>query len=370
MRLVVCFSVLVLALIPVGVQAEETDELVQLQVVGEALIKDDNLPAARELAVADGLNKAVEQIVGALVYSETQVENYVLLKDSIRLRSAGYVTGYEIIDTWTEFDLCKVLLSVTVRKGMIIKDLDEMQLIIQRAGDPRVMVVITEKEPAKHLPVQLVEAEIMSALTEAGYRVVSAQPANRELFGRAYAGVRRAETMLIRQLGAEYQTDLLVLGEASTVILGQYHGLVSARASLQAVVVKAETGEVLTVGDLQETGVDLTEVAAAEKALSKAGREIGTRLRKDLALKLATENRITVYAKNISFNDLLLLQKELQNTHLVTRVELREFVERSATLTVVTTLLASQLAEYISGWQGCPAEITRVSNNLIELTGR
>ena len=87
-------------------------------------------------------------------------------------------------------------------------------------------------------------------------------------------------------------------------------------------------------------------------------------------MKLAVENKITIYVKNISYPDLLLLQKELQNTHLVSRVELREFIGRSATLTVATSLLAPQLAEYISGWQACPAEITRVSTNLIELAGR
>ena len=198
---------------------------------------------------------------------------------------------------------------MTVRKGMIIKDLDEMQLIIQRAGDPRVMVVVTEREPAKRLPVQLVEAELMNSLAEAGYRVVNDQTASRAQLRRVYAEARRAETKYLQQLAAEYQTDLLVLGEASTVILGQYHGLVSARASLQAVVVKVETGEVLTVDDIQETGVDLTEVAAAENALRKAGEKIAARLQKDLALKLATGNEITVYAKNISYHELLLLQR-------------------------------------------------------------
>lgn len=369
-RILLCFCLLVLTLTPVMAQEERTKDLVQLQVVGEALIKDHNLPAARDLAVTDGLNKAVEQVVGTLVYSETQVENYQLLKDSIRLRSAGYVTGYEIIDTWTEFDLYKVLLSVKVRKGMIIKDLDELRVVLQMAGDPRVMVVITEREPSKRLPVQIVETEIISGLVQAGYQVVNYHPTSREQFSRLYSQVRGKETKVVQQLAAEYQADLLVLGQASTAMLGKYYELISYRASLQTMVVKAETGEILTVHDIQETGVDLTEVVAAEKALSKVGREIASLLQNDLVTKLAVENIITVNVKNISYNDLLLVHKQLRETHLVSRVNLREFIEQSATLSVTTSLLAPQLAEYISGWQGCPVEIMRVSNNLIELMGR
>ena len=48
--------------------------------------------------MANGLQQAVEQAVGVLVYSETQVENYELIRDSIRLRSAGYISSYEIDD--------------------------------------------------------------------------------------------------------------------------------------------------------------------------------------------------------------------------------------------------------------------------------
>ena len=81
-----------------------------------------------------------------------------------------------------------------------------------------------------------------------------------------FAQVRRAETKFIQQFAAEYQADLWSWGgfscDARPVL---WIGLIP--ASLQTMVVQAETGEVLTAYDLQETGVDLTEMAAVEKAL-------------------------------------------------------------------------------------------------------
>ena len=77
---------------PVVAEKESAEETIVLQVVGEAFTIDGQIAKARELAVANGLQQAVEQAVGVLVYSETQVENYELIRDSIRLRSAGYIS--------------------------------------------------------------------------------------------------------------------------------------------------------------------------------------------------------------------------------------------------------------------------------------
>ena len=83
LRIIWIYFLLFLVIFPVVAEKESAEETIVLQVVGEAFMIDGQIAKARELAVANGLQQAVEQAVGVLVYSETQVENYEL----IRIRS-------------------------------------------------------------------------------------------------------------------------------------------------------------------------------------------------------------------------------------------------------------------------------------------
>lgn len=346
------------------VKAEDT---VEIQVLGEALIIDHNLPAAKELAISDGLNKAVEQVVGTLVYSETNVENYQLIKDSIRLKSAGYVTGYEVLNTWTELGVLKALLVVTVKKGSIIEDLDELQLILKRAGNPRIMVFFSESKFQKNnIPVRTLEKEIINGLVQAGYQVVEGPiTSNREEFARLKNNGKQKS---FQSLMPEYGADILIFGEAASEVIGRYQGLVSCRAWVEMRTIKASTGEILLVQEVSESGVDLTEYAAAEKAIKKAGENIVTYFMEEIPKKLIIPNNIEVIINNISYSELVLIERKLKEMSLVTQVNLREFASNKARFTVETTLLASQLAEQLSGWKDLSLDINEVLHSRIELS--
>ncbi|NLM37334.1 MAG: hypothetical protein GX202_04325 [Firmicutes bacterium] len=324
-----------------GLAAEE--ETVVLQVVGEALISGGDLTKARELAVANGLQQAVEQAVGILVYSDTQVENYALIKDSIRLRSAGYVSSYEVIDSWVEQNICKVLLTVGIKRGAIIEDLQELRLNLKLAGDPRILVWVVAAD--SDLAAGGLADQLAEGLTEAGYQV-------------ATAGGREA-------VGG--QQDLLVQGRVYREILGRFHGFISCRVFVETKVLRADTGEVLAVRDWQQTAVDLTAAAAAEKAMRLAGEKIIPALLTDLAGLITEARRLTVVVDHVAYQQLILFQQRLKEIPLVKAVQLREYTGRQAVLTVETTLTAPQLADQLASGRDLNVEITAVSSYLIKL---
>ena len=325
---------------PVAGMAPNEGETIELQVLGEAFIVDGNMAQAREMAISDGLHQAVEQAVGSLVYSETRVENYQLIKDSIRLRSAGYVSGYDINNMWVEQNIYKVLLTVQVKQGAMLDDLEELRLNLKLAGDPRVSVRILAS--SSRLATGGMESILNDGLKRAGYNVVSSQS------------------------GAE--TDVLVLGEVSSEKLGSYQGLISCRVNAEINVVKTDTKEVLTVHHLQQTGVDLTETAAAEKALRQAGEKLLPILLTDLARNLTEPQELTVEITNASYQQLIVLRRRLQETPMVEAVQLREYSGGKATITAETSLSAPQLADEIVGWNEFTLVINRVSQHKIELT--
>ena len=132
--------------------------------------------------------------------------------------------------------------------------------------------------------------------------------------------------------------------------------------------VKTDTKEVLTVHHLQQTGVDLTETAAAEKALRQAGEKLLPILLTDLARNLTEPQELTVEITNASYQQLIALRRRLQETPMVEAVQLREYSGGKATITAETSLSAPQLADEIVGWNEFTLVINRVSQHKIELT--
>ena len=52
---------------------------------------------ARDSAIEDALRRAVEQVVGTFITSESMVSNYILLYDRVYSKSSGYVKTYKIL---------------------------------------------------------------------------------------------------------------------------------------------------------------------------------------------------------------------------------------------------------------------------------
>jgi hypothetical protein len=170
-----------------------------------------------------------------------------------------------------------------------------------------------------------------------------------------------------KQPAARQQGALLVTGEVFSEKLGSYQGLVSCRVTLQVRMVKADTGESLGSYDLQQTEVDLTERAAAEKALRRASERLLPLILADLSKNLTAPRSLTLSVMNLTYPQVTLFRQYLRETPMVDRVQLHEYTGRKAVLSVETTLTAPQLADELLGWDEFILEVTGVSPYLIEL---
>ncbi|HBO84001.1 MAG TPA: hypothetical protein DD641_03325 [Deltaproteobacteria bacterium] len=64
---------------------------------GVAAIEQGNTAIARDIALQDALRNAVEQAVGTMIDSETLVESYQVLRDSVYSKSSGYIQKYTML---------------------------------------------------------------------------------------------------------------------------------------------------------------------------------------------------------------------------------------------------------------------------------
>jgi hypothetical protein len=92
----------------------------------------------RTTAIQDALRQAVAQVLGTKIVSETQVQNYQLLKDAIQTRTEGYIMSSEVIEETPFPDRHEVKVRATVS----LKPLEtDAKSLAQWLGGLRFMVV-------------------------------------------------------------------------------------------------------------------------------------------------------------------------------------------------------------------------------------
>lgn len=140
---------LLLMLVGLGIGLPAADPvLAQSQTVtaeGIAGIQGGDKGIARDNALKAAQRQAVEQAVGTMIASETAVENFQVLKDSIYSKSQGYIQKFNIVKEGAQNDLYSVTISATVSTGDIKNDLSALGLLMARVGKPRILFMIAEQ---------------------------------------------------------------------------------------------------------------------------------------------------------------------------------------------------------------------------------
>lgn len=96
-----------------------------------------------EQALKDALRKAIEEVVGVLVTSESEVRNFAGVSDRIYAHSEGYVRRYEILDKYREVDGVRVVKArVQVTQGAIADDLVALKVLQMELGNPKILAIL------------------------------------------------------------------------------------------------------------------------------------------------------------------------------------------------------------------------------------
>ena len=112
--------------------------LVPMLLVAQQTVEVKGVGPDRASAIQDALRQAVAQVMGARVISETQVQNFRLIKDVITTRTTGYITSSEVIDETPFPDRYEVKVRATVSLSPLETDAHSLA---QWLGGLRFMVV-------------------------------------------------------------------------------------------------------------------------------------------------------------------------------------------------------------------------------------
>jgi hypothetical protein len=136
--LVIFFLFAIMISFPFVSPAEEILPIQVVETEGSARIIGGDLARARNEAVRDALQKAVEQVTGRWLAPQEAARKSLVLKEQITERAEGFTKEYRIASEITAFDLYTVAIRATVLADSIRNDLRILGLIRQTQIKPPV----------------------------------------------------------------------------------------------------------------------------------------------------------------------------------------------------------------------------------------
>src|SRR5512138_2722884 len=274
--------------LPTGAIAAAGEDVRTTEATGQAAIAGDLL-AAKDRAKDDALRNCVQQVASTIVTAATETDQAQLLSDKIYSHSVGYVRRFQILDDKQDGNTWVTKVRCDVSEAKLDEDLLAFGIAYQRAGMPRVLVLVSEQAinasqatgwwqgGGNTADLRVVENAFMDRMEKSGFTFVDAEV----LQGKVKLESIGADPNLqqARELGVKSGADLVVVGRAVAKPLGEMQidngTFYSAVANVSARAVRTDNGEVVATAEFTGTsGRGFEQTTAGRNALSEAGRQL------------------------------------------------------------------------------------------------
>ncbi len=331
------------------------DELREITTDGTASILNNDKAMARDVAIQDALRNAVEQVTGAVISSSTVVENAMVVEDNIYSKAKGYVKAYSVLSEG-EADgglSYNVKVKAQVRAGAIKEDIGD---ILRGAGNPRLMVLITEQNIGQTqysgLDVNLNVAEnaIMENMRNKGFEFVDQETNERNMRKDKALAAMQGDDAAAAFIGDRAGAEVIITGksfakEASGVsdMLG---GMKSMQATVSVKAINTDDGRVLVSKSQSDKTIHIDEVAGGTKAIEMAANKVADYLADEIVKKFTRgSNTVTLNVTGITdyqmYTDLVnILKYEIRG---IKGVSEREMAGSTGLIEVDTKFNSGQL---------------------------
>lgn len=277
------------------------------RVVGMATIHGGAVDRARDTAIDNALRTAVEEKVGVMIASSTEVENFQVKRDQILSESKGFINTYRIISEEKTGDTFKVTIEADVSDGRLKGRMEALGIIMARMSKPRLMIIFSENAQKD----VVAEASMTKYFISQGFRLVTADTAKRKKEYERFQATdtdRKEFSSIARRYGAEIiilaKTDLTSkCFKMGDIEVCSHHVIVSGK------VINGDTGEVIATDNKSGKGEVKSITEEVAKDLAKEMKEqILERWSSDLTnmatVKLVVSG-LNSYQDMIRFKDLL-----------------------------------------------------------------
>jgi hypothetical protein len=272
----------------------------------------------RQEAINNGIRVAVEQALGTMVKSDTQVTDGKLIWDRIASASAGYVKNYNVLAEGKDpvADVYKVKMAVTVDdyklKGAVddfLNDPRQQQIFQQTKFDERKVVVLYQPQTGFDLPydskgVQTIMGLVQDKLAAHGFRVFLPEQIQR-IKGKSAEMVVNEETAI--EIARQETGDCVVVLSLDGAKRPTDDGFYLLMCTLNLRAFDTTTGALFAnVQDRDKTvsrGGDYAIQDGISRAAIKIGPRAVERLVKKIVKRFSGPKYVTLIFKNISMKN-------------------------------------------------------------------
>lgn len=348
---------------------------------GMAAIINGNTVIARDKAIDDGLRKAVEQVVGTLVSSDTMSENYKVVHDKILARTTGYIERYKILSEQSEGDIFRVRIQAEVGRANLTDDLMALGLLHVLVEKPKVMIIIDETVglTGANITVGQAEATMMEKFISAGFNVVDSEMVKANITRDKALRILEGDNNAAAAEGLKYGAQVVITGKAfSKTAAGKLYGtnMHSMQATMQARVIKTDTAKVIASKSENAAQVHIDEMQGGALAIKEASEKLSDELIQLIVKQWSGEvygrsQEITVMISGlISYRHLAAIKKFLEKeTQGVKAVHQRSFTGGVAELMLDYGGKSSNIADELASrkFTGFRLEPTNVTPGRIDV---
>lgn len=249
--------------------------------------------ASKNQARDDALRKAVEQGAGVVITSRTESLNHSVAYDKIVSRADGFVKNFTVAeekkDTIT--DMWAVTITAQVATGKIKDEWGKIQLLLDRKGQPTVMVLVREtirNEAKESVPsaTAYCASSMEKLMLDKGFRVKSAGGLKEKERRARDAAVVEEDVAQLAAIARNYGANIVVTGDMTcrfdkeTNAYGVKFRRYLATATLTAY--RSDTADLLASVQVSGLGSAGGDAEAQELALKKAAADVGDEVLKEL----------------------------------------------------------------------------------------
>ncbi len=244
------------------------------QPAGDKTVDVEGYGISRPDALLQAKRSAVEEGIGVILSSKTEIENFTVKKDKVITQSFGAVKSYKILKSEQQGKGWYVQIRAVVSLDSIKADLIALKILLSSMDKPRTMVLIQEKNGKN------AESTIIDYLQQKGFELVDpVQVAT--LMKKDNPFIQKAlngDPVAAAKLGAENGAEYIVVGSVHKTLLTSdflnQSGMKSGQASLTVKVVNCSNGRIIATKSATGAAVHVSEDIAKSNASIKAATNL------------------------------------------------------------------------------------------------
>ena len=342
------------------------DNLVEVTVTGVGTSKDD--------ASRDARRKAVEAGAGTFIYSNSKVENFQLMKDTILARSAGFCQSAEELSAR---ELDDGTWEIKVKAVVSIKGIEDqwgvVTNLLKDVGRPKIMVFIPEKVDTDVRDVSTVQTKIEDLLLKSGFLLVDQAQIKAIDKKDLTAAIAEDKPDKVQAIAKRFGAHIFITGSAEAQSAGRSHvsgvELFKYGATGNVRCYRTDTAQLIASKNGTQAMPDRVKNIAADRSLKELGEQLGPQVLEDILQfwqdALEGRGELKLEVENVTFAQRTAIKKALETIKEVKQANSDQFANKVATYSIQSEVSAEKLAEIISE-KIVQIEINDVTANVIK----